>query len=524
MGLELGFAGLLLHTVGDGIALGTYTGPLHADHIHFDVLFAVGGHTVPVVALVVMVFAERRSPRAAVASALALAAAAVVGVLSIGAVPAETLAVSEPWITATVAGLLLHVVFHDWRSRAAEGSPMLRRLGDVAALAVGVALVLGGGHSHHGDGGGPDLRSTAGAAFLELVLETAPILLIGLAIAAALQMAGSRLPMRWLRSGSSLRQAVRGAVVGAPLPICACGVLPLAQSLRSRGAGAALVVSFLLATPELGVETFALTVRFFGWPFAMVRLFAAVGVAIVAALVLHRLARGPSSTAAEPVALPLPEEPPSVRPAQRFLGHFEELLHHVGPWTLVGLVAAAFVQAMLSPESLTGISSSGLDVLVVSLVAIPSYVCAASATPMAAVLLAKGLSPGAVLAGLLLGPATNIATVGFLRAAYGTRAALLGIGALVVAVWAVAFGLNTAALPVTPLVLGDGEHVHGPVAWVATALLGALVLRSVWREGLRRWLGAIGEGWHSHGDHGHGHGHGHGGHGHGSGGVVASGP
>ncbi len=502
VGLELGFAGLLLHQIGDGLGLATFTGPHHEGHVHWEVLLAIGGHTVPVVALVVLVFAERRSVVAAGACAVALAAAAVAGALSTVAVPVATLAAWEPWITATVAGLLLHVVFHDWRSSTTEGSPLLRRVGDLLALFVGVALVWFGGHGHAEHAHPTDVRSAAGHAFVDLVVETGPVLLLGLAIAAALQMAGSRLPMRWLASGSRLGQAARGALIGAPLPICACGVLPLAQSLRTRGAGAALVVSFLFSTPELGVETFALTVRFFGWPFAAVRLAAAVLVAIVAALVLSRLAEEPAPATGR-LSLGLPAEPERGGAAPRFVAHFEELLHHVGPWTLVGLVAAAFVQAMIGPDALVALSTSGADVLLVTLVAVPSYVCAASATPMAAVLLAKGLSPGAVLAGLLLGPATNVATVGFLRGAYGTRAALLGLAALVAVAWGAALGLNAAPVAVTPVELGEDAHTHGIVAWVATAVLGLLILRSVWREGLRRWLGAIGEGW------GAGHGHGH---------------
>lgn len=119
LGLELGFVGLLLHEVGDGVGLGTYAGPLHAGNVPVDVLVAMAAHTVPTVALVVLVYAERRSRRAAVLAAASLAAAAVVGVLSTGVVAVDTLAAWEPWIAATVSGLLLHVIFHDWRDTSA---------------------------------------------------------------------------------------------------------------------------------------------------------------------------------------------------------------------------------------------------------------------------------------------------------------------------------------------------------------------------------------------------------------------
>lgn len=112
VGLELGFAGLLLHKFGDGVGLGTFSEP--------DVLVAMAVHTVPMVALVVLVYAERRSRSASVLAAVALAVAASAGVLSTGVVAARTLAAWEPWIAATVSGLLLHVIFHDWRDTSAS--------------------------------------------------------------------------------------------------------------------------------------------------------------------------------------------------------------------------------------------------------------------------------------------------------------------------------------------------------------------------------------------------------------------
>jgi uncharacterized membrane protein YraQ (UPF0718 family) len=335
-----------------------------------------------------------------------------------------------------------------------------------------------------------------------LTLETAPILLIGLGIGALLQTFGGRLSTRWLQGGSSLRQAFRGAVVGAPLPICACGVLPLAESLRGRGGGPPLVVAFLLATPELGVESFALTVRFLGWPFAFVRLGAAVTVAMLAALAVAWAFRREPTTAAAvaPVAAGSERE----GTWRRVLENFDELLRHVGPFTLVGLILAAYTQAILPQGAMGDWAGSGLDILVISLVAVPSYVCAAAATPLAAVLIGKGFSSGAVLAGLLLGPATNLATVGFLRQAYGPRAAWMGLGALMLAVWAFAVGANVAGLTADVSDGGVGlEHTHSGAALAASALLGAMLLRVIWRSGLRTWLATLGDAFGSRQGHAH---------------------
>jgi uncharacterized protein len=494
--VELGYIGLLWHKLADGMALGLFGGLGTAGDVDLGVLVAIAAHTVPITGVLVLAYADRYGVGHAVARALGLAAAACVGVFIVGATPARMMALWEPWILAVASGLLLHVIGHDWHAEVPRD--LRGRLADMVAIASGVGLALlaaapGHGHGHGDSGTGEgDVRSAIFGALGELTLETAPVLLVGLAIGALLQTYGGRLSTRWLQGGSSLRQAFRGAVVGAPLPICACGVLPLAESLRGRGGGPALVVAFLLATPELGVESFALTARFLGWPFAFLRLGAAVTVAMLAALAVAWAVRRESGReeSVEPVAGGS-EQPETWR---QVLENFDELLHHVGPFTLIGLILAAYTQAILPEGAMGAWGGSGLDIFVVSLVAVPSYVCAAAATPLAAVLIGKGFSSGAVLAGLLLGPATNLATVGFLRHAFGAKAAWVGLGALLLAVWAFALGANLLGLnaQVSDVAIG-AEHGHGVLTLVATAVLGAMLLRVIWRSGLRTWLATLGD-------------------------------
>jgi uncharacterized membrane protein YraQ (UPF0718 family) len=300
-------------------------------------------------------------------------------------------------------------------------------------------------------------------------------------------------------------------------------VLPVAHSLRRRGGEAALVVAFLLATPELGVDAFALTVRFFGWEFAYLRLAGALAVAVVTALVVARSAAPQPHAHAVPFAHEPDDARPFARPPSRgalgqVLGNFDELLYHVGAWTLVGLIAAAYLQATLTHGALGSIAGSGLDILFVSIIAVPSYVCASSATPLAAVLLAKGVSPGAILAGLLLGPATNLATVAWMNKAFGKRATIWGTIGLFGATWTLAlatnrfFDLRSVEAP------SLAEHSHGAFSYVCAVLLLVLLVRAVWRNGLRTWLGSLGETLtfdaphahaHAHGAHSHGHHHEH---------------
>lgn len=500
LGLELGYLALAVHQVADGLALGAYGGHAHEGHSHGDVLLALSAHTVPLAALVTLAYQRRANARVAVLRVTGLLVATLAGIIATSLVPAATFERFEPWITAAVAGLLLHVVVHDWEpERAPAGTG--ERLVDLVAVGAGVGLVLLGGHDHHeGDG----VRAPIAEALWELSLATAPALLFGLVVGALVSAwSAGRMPARWL-GGGPLRQAAVGASIGAPMPICACNVLPRAEALRSRGAGPALVVAFLLATPALGVDTFALTARLIGWPFALVRLGAAVALAMIAGLLVHRATRGRVSEVAE--------EPSSNTPSSfgaRFVECFDALLLHIAPWMVVGLVVAAYVQATLGEGALAGVGGYGLDYLIVILVAAPSYVCAASATPLAAVLLSKGMSSGAVLIGLLVASTANIAALRFLGARYGVRGASLAVGALVVGGWVIALAVDASGLTVSPAAHVPREGIRAGVTHALAVLLGVLLLRSIWRVGLRGWFSSVGESFGAGHGHHHHHLHGH---------------
>lgn len=509
IGLELGYLGFAAHQLVEGIALGTYAGGAHSGHDHGNLVLAVAAHTMPLTAVFIGLVLARRGPRGAMWRTAGLVIATLLGFAAADWLHG-TAGAFHGWLSAAVAGFLCHVLLHDpgiGARRSATAGTL-----DVIAAAGGIALPLWAVHAgaaHAGDA----VREAVGAAFVELVLETAPMLLLGLLLGAVLQVMGSRIPGRWLMTGSAARQALRGIAVGAPLPLCACGVLPLAESLRKRGAGPALVIAFLVATPELGPETLTLTVRFLGWPFALVRVFAALLLAFVAAMVFahlvgHRTAVPGEPTASRSMIVP-GGKPPGWRSA---LGHFDELLLHTAPWTFVGLLAAAYIAAVIPGESLAPLAATGLDIVVVGLVAMPTYVCAASATPLAAVLLLKGVSPGAVLVGLLLGPATNIATVGVLRRGYGTRPVLVWVGVVLLASFALGWMVNLADIGIdAPHELGE-EHHHGLVAIGSLLFLGLVLLTQLFRWGTRPWFEILDAGGHGHDhdhDHGHHHHHGH---------------
>lgn len=522
LGADLGFYGFLLHQWAEGLALGTVVGDGHG---HGDLVLGMAAHTIPLTAVFVAATLSARGRSSALRRTGGLLLATALGFGAAGTISASAVAGVLPWLSAAVAGFLCHILLHD-EGLSVRRTPWAGAL-DVLGGLCGVALPLlaAGMHRHAPHVGHDDhLRERLGEAFLQLWAGTAPMLLLGLVLGAGLQVVGSRFAGGSFGAGGSAWQGLRGIAIGARLPLCAYGVPSLAEALRKRGAGAALVVAFVVSTPELGPATITLTLWFLGTAFVLVRIAAVVVVAFVAAMVFSRLAQtwpgghdhGEAHEHREahepgPTMLAGSQPPKPVRWSTA-LALFDELLLHIGPWAFVWIVAAAYVQTVIPAGSLTGLADSGADLLVVALVAVPSYVCAASATPLAAVLLLEGISPGAVLVGLLVGPATNLATIGMLRRGYGGRAVALGLGAVLVLATAMGGLVNLLGVPVRlPAVRGDAGE-PGWMAMGAMAVLGVMLLRQLWRWGTHPWFEIL-----DAGSHGHGHGpegHDHDGHGH----------
>lgn len=140
MGLELSYWGLMVHKLGDGIAVGTLTGTTHAGHEHGDVLIAIAAHSVPVTALMTLAFTSSHGRRSGIVRAIGLAVGGVAGVILARETALSSWTRGEPWIEAIVGGLLLHVVTHDWAHE--HDQPALPGWPQVVAIALGVSVLL----------------------------------------------------------------------------------------------------------------------------------------------------------------------------------------------------------------------------------------------------------------------------------------------------------------------------------------------------------------------------------------------
>lgn len=300
--------------------------------------------------------------------------------------------------------------------------------------------------------------------FWQLTVQSAPWLLIGYFLAGVIN---TYLPEAWLKNQlgkTTFGHSVKAALIGAPLPLCSCGVIPTALGLRKRGASKNATAAFMVATPETGVDSVSVTYALLGPVMAIFRPFAAISSAIIAGE-LVRFIGEPETPKAEAKTHGCCHSAKSgcdsnakhsdIKSLLDF--SFRKLLGDTANWLLLGLAFAAIIQTYVPQEALSYWGGSFLTMLVMVLVSIPMYICATASTPIAAGLLLAGVSPGAVLVFMLTGPATNIATLGVLGkelgkkclAAYLAGVVLTAIGMGLLLDWLIAYyGWESSISPV----------------------------------------------------------------------------
>ncbi len=316
----------------------------------------------------------------------------------------------------------------------------------------------------------------------QIATDLAPSLLIGLLLAGLLHV---YVPSDWIRrglSGTDSATALRAALIGAPLPLCSCGVIPTALGLRREGASPGAATAFLISTPQTGVDSMLVSAAFLGWPFAIFKLVAAIVAGFSGGVLVNRF------TAPEP---PPPSTVPchcctsaTTTPQRGLLAVLDyavfDLLAALDRWLIFGVIAAALVTTLLPQDFFAGYSWSGglLGMLVVVVISIPLYVCTTASVPIAAALVAAGLPAGSALVFLMAGPAVNMATIGAVGRTLGLRVTMLYLGTVVA--MSLICGLLFDRLLATPTAAQLMHHPHSP------DLIG--VLSAVVLVGLLAWL------------------------------------
>jgi uncharacterized membrane protein YraQ (UPF0718 family) len=285
-----------------------------------------------------------------------------------------------------------------------------------------------------------------------VLVESAPYVLLGFFVAGLLKAFVPDSFMARHLGGSSFRSVVKAAVIGVPLPLCSCGVLPAALGLRRQGASKGATTAFMISTPETGVDSMAVTYALIDPIMTVVRPVAATVTAVVAGVLVNLFPGREEHSGGFFPAMPRPQavdapaagcgchgcadDPAGSGVVPRFVSGmsyaFGEMLADIGKWLVVGVLVAGVIAAAIPEGALTRYVGTGFaSYLVMLVVALPLYVCATASTPIAASLLLKGLSPGAALVFLLAGPATNGATITVMLKTLGRRAATLYVASIV---------------------------------------------------------------------------------------------
>ncbi len=279
---------------------------------------------------------------------------------------------------------------------------------------------------------------------LNLLNGMSPYILLGFLIAGILHAFVPETTMSRHMSGSGFKSVLKGALVGVPLPLCSCGVLPTAVAMHRGGASKAASASFLIATPQTGVDSIAATYSLLGPAFAVIRPVAALVTSLAGGLAVGRADRsaGTVAEASCPVGYTGEEPGPTfIQKAKDALVYgFYTMVASIGKWLVIGLVIAALITVFVPSDFLVSLGDRPLlAMLVVVALAVPMYVCATGSIPVALSLMLKGLSPGAAFVFLMAGPAANFASITVISRTMGRRAATAYLATIVLG--AIAFGL-----------------------------------------------------------------------------------
>ncbi len=266
--------------------------------------------------------------------------------------------------------------------------------------------------------------------------QAAPYILFGTFIAGLITSFLSQRQIVKYLGKDNFKSVLWAALWGVPLPLCSCGVIPTAVSLRKNGASKGATLAFLISTPETGVDSITLSYALLDPIITIFRPFAAFVSAIVAGILQNVFGKDSKPALENENISAKPDCCAQVPKMQEkdFLNRFKtgmryafvDLLGTIAPWFMLGIFLAALISYFI-PQTLIEnyLGYSWKSMFLVLLIAVPLYICASASTPIAAALILKGMSPGAALVLLLAGPATNAVSLVVLTKFLGKKSVLI---------------------------------------------------------------------------------------------------
>ena len=335
----------------------------------------------------------------------------------------------------------------------------------------------------------------------DMLLDASVYILFGIAVGGLLKMFLSTAYVVRHLGGGRFSSVAKAALLGIPIPLCSCGVLPAAASLKKQGANNGATTAFLISTPESGVDSISITYALLDPIMTVARPLAAFLSAMVAG-VAENLVNPPVPRplaavdntcvvdgCCDGVGCPPDEHRrhhtfmEKVRAGMRYA--VGDLWGDLAPWFFVGIILAGLITTLIPNDVIEAWLGGGLSSMVLMLViGIPLYICATASTPIAAAFIMKGVSPGTALVFLLVGPATNVTSMSVLVGLLGKRA--VGLYLAAIAVVSVLCGLAVDALygalgvAATAVVGQAAEIIPLPARLAATFFLIAVSVKPLW--------------------------------------------
>lgn len=315
----------------------------------------------------------------------------------------------------------------------------------------------------------------------QILLELSASLLFGLTLAGLMR---HYLPHNLIRghlSQPNFTSVSRASVIGVPMTLCSCGVIPTAMGLRDQGASKGATTAFMISTPQVGADSIMVSASMLGWPFAIFKVFAAFFSGLAGGMLVNRFTTHEAASQSES------EQGIQIDShGQRIIKAVDyavfDLLGSIDLWLIGGILAAAAVTFALPADYFQGLSwTQGLaGMLLVLLISLPLYVCTTASVPIAASLVAAGMPAGTALVFLMAGPATNVATIGAVFRTLGLRVLLIYLGTVIVASISLGMGFDFVLGEVAAAEHAHHDHEHHTWWQLAAALLliGLLVMLS----------------------------------------------
>jgi len=257
-----------------------------------------------------------------------------------------------------------------------------------------------------------------------ITVEMSPYIMLGFLFAGILHVVIRQAVLQKYFGQSNLKSVIYAALFGVPMPLCSCGVIPTGVSFYQHGASKGSTVSFLISTPQTGIDSFFATYSLIGLPFAIIRVIVAFVSGILGGIITNVFDKTNHHAEIQRDKNNQQDKRPAL--VRIFQYAFIEFLQDIAKWLVIGLLLAALISVIVPPDFFEKyIGNQWIEMIVVLMVSVPLYICATGSVPVAAVLMMKGLSPGAALVFLMAGPATNAATLTVLGKSLGRKTLIL---------------------------------------------------------------------------------------------------